>query len=94
MTTKTIALGQIVSTRGVVDHMTESKISQVVLNELITRHQKGDWGDIPEEDREVNEQAVTNGERVMSSYMLGDKKIWIITEWDRSVTTVLFPDEY
>lgn len=41
-----------------------------------------------------NNEAVKNGERILAAYMYGDTKIWIITEWDRSATTILFPEEY
>ena len=52
-------------------------------------------GDVCEEDRQQNERAVTTGERVLSSYRLGNgQRVWILTEADRSVTTILLPDEY
>ena len=61
----------------------------------VTRHLAGDWGDLCDEDRVANEQALAEGGRLFSSYTQeGDQKIWIITEWDRSVTTVLLPEEY
>lgn len=51
-------------------------------------------GKIPDDDKDVNNEAVKNGdEGIMSSYTIGDSKIWIMTEWNRSVTTVLFPEE-
>lgn len=56
-----------------------------------------DWGDVCTEDWESNDEAVRNGERILAAYKHGEHpewRIWIITEWDRSVTTILFPDEY
>lgn len=60
----------------------------------LTRHQKGDWGDLCDEDREANDYALEHGERLLSAYTSGETCFWIITEWDRSATTVLLPDEY
>ena len=58
-------------------------------------HQLGKWGDICEEDRQANDDALLNEGRLMSVYKAGDETVfWIITEWDRSVTTVLLPEDY
>lgn len=86
-------LGQVVVTPGAVDLLDRSGTN---LNRLLHRHQFGDWGDICVSDMHVNSMAVHNGERVLSTYELGPRKerIWIITEWDRSVTTALLPEEY
>ena len=62
--------------------------------ECLQRHQAGDFGDLDEEDRKLNEEALRNGERIMSVYKRGKNTIWIITEHDRSRTTILFPSEY
>lgn len=62
--------------------------------ELITRHVTGDWGDIEEEDKQSNEEAVKEGYRILSAYLLGNEKIYIITEHDRSLTTVMLASEY
>jgi hypothetical protein len=62
---------------------------------LLDRHAAGDWGDLAQTDKDSNECAVTAGDdRILSAYGKGDAKLWIITEWDRSVTTILRPDEY
>lgn len=83
------ASGQIVMTRAVAG-------TEFNPMELLRRHLSGDWGDVCEEDAALNEQGLKNGERLMSVYKdVGlDEPIWIITEWDRSVTTVLFPSDY
>jgi len=61
----------------------------------LVRHTAGDWGDVDEHDRRENELSLIHGLRLLSAYILNSgTKIWIITEADRSVTTVLLPDEY
>ena len=62
----------------------------------LQRHLNGDWGDLCDDDRRQNDAALKSGEdRLFSSYQVtSDLKIWIITEWDRSVTTLLLPEEY
>lgn len=61
---------------------------------LIRRHLNQDWGDVCEEDKQSNNQALINGGRLLSSYKLGEETVWIITEADRSATTILLPSEY
>jgi hypothetical protein len=62
---------------------------------LVLRHSEGDWGDVSADDWKANDDALTSGERLFSAYDIGaGKRIWIITEADRSSTTVLLPDEY
>lgn len=60
---------------------------------LLDRHSSRDWGDICIEDALANDYAVEHGEQVQSSYMMFKINVWIITEWDRSVTTVLAPSD-
>jgi len=88
-------MGKIVMTRGVNDEIADNaNFSKFVLNSL-KRHAQCDWGDLGREDTASNDSALKNGDRLFSSYIEeGLKKIWIITEHDRSVTTILFPDEY
>jgi hypothetical protein len=63
--------------------------------ELLARHQSGDWGEMPPEDARENELSVKQGFRIMSAYTLSSgEKVWVITEADRSATTILLPDEY
>ena len=62
---------------------------------IFQRHVLGDWGDINQEDKKTNDLAVEMGERILSGYTLPDgTKVWVITESDRSATTILLPDEY
>jgi hypothetical protein len=86
------ALGQVVATPGSLKAMTELDISPL---ELVHRHATGDWGDLGAEDQHQNQIAIRSSLRVFSSYKLSaSTKIWIITEADRSSTTLLLPDEY
>ena len=87
-----LELGRIVATPGALDAL--SRNGQFP-STFIFRHSVGDWVELSAHDWEVNEQAVRNGERVLSAYILKDKtKIWIITEADRSMTTILLPEDY
>ena len=58
------------------------------------RYQNCDWGELCEEDKAINEDALKYGNRLFAKYETSEGPIYIITEWDRSVTTILFPDEY
>ncbi|WP_340642479.1 type I restriction endonuclease subunit M [Photobacterium damselae] len=84
-------LGDIVVTRGV-DAFLDGKHEALI--PMINRHINCDWGNCPKEDAISNNWATHKGERILSSYELNGENIWIITEWDRSVTTILFPSEY
>jgi hypothetical protein len=65
------------------------------LSEFFLRHQGGDWGDIHPEDKGLNEAALEHGERIFSVYKEpGDLMFWVITEWDRSATTVMLSEDY
>lgn len=85
-------LGQIVATPGALE--TLEAIGQDPM-ELIKRHVTGDWGDLVDEDKKENELSLKEGYRLLSAYVLANKvKVWIITEADRSATTILLPEEY
>ena len=89
-------LGQVVATRGVYAMVGEDiKFNQFVAKSF-ERHCNGDWGDLDEEDKKANDFALRNGDdRLFSKYVFNEEvSIYIITEWDRSCTTILFPDEY
>ena len=89
--------GQLVMTRGVNDKVADdSKFARFVMDSL-KRHINCDWGDMCQEDKEENNLALKEGGlRIFSAYNDSGElpKIWIITEADRSATTLLFPDEY
>ena len=81
--------------RLVVTSNAEAELNHEDIHNSINRHLSGDWGDLCPEDNEANENALLYGGRLFSSYH--DRtgvKFWIITERDRSATTVLLPDEY
>lgn len=85
-------LGQILMTPRAIEALHANNQLPI---DFIKRHIKGDWGEICPCDSEANEQALEYGSRILSSYLLKDKtKIWIITEADRSATTILLPSEY
>lgn len=90
-----IRIGQLVATRGVAYEMEKDKEFERFVRKSFSRHATGDWGDMCEEDKAINDYALEHGERLFSSHNYNeDTKIWIITEWDRSATTILFPSEY
>lgn len=88
-------LGQIVVTRGIHNRIADDAKFAKFITESFTRYIRCDWGELCEEDRAMNNLAVKNNDdRILAKYSFNDKDIYIITEWDRSVTTILFTDEY
>ena len=85
-------LGQLVGTPGALQALEEAEQHPF---ELIHRHVAGDWGELDEEDKRENDLSVEQGFRIISAYTLNTGvKVWVITEWDRSATTILLPSEY
>jgi hypothetical protein len=92
MSKKLFPLGQVVATPGALEAMREADDESTL---YLLRHQTGDWGDLDEEDKAENEFSLMRDLRLFSAYHLKDGvKIWVITEADRSATTVLLPSEY
>lgn len=99
-----LTLGRVLTTRGVMQAMSGLKIDgsdwDAVgwLTNCLTRHRTGDWGNVCPEDAALNDEALVTGKRIVSCYMAPSDcqfaKVWIITEADRSATTVLLPEEY
>ena len=88
-------LGNKVVTCGISDAMKNDDKFCAEVMVATNRYVKCDWGDLCDEDKEMNDRAVMNGDdRILAAYNTSKGKIWIITEWDRSCTTVLFPNEY
>jgi hypothetical protein len=94
-------LGRIVVSNGLFYHIKDSPRLEAFMMECLKRHTRQDWGDLDAEDRNHNQWSLNNGERILSSYNIPatcpetrDGKLWIITERDRSYTTLLFPSDY
>ena len=86
------AIGALCSTPGALAALEQANVAGVI---LLMWHATGDWGEMDEDDRRANELAVAEGSRVFSSYTLATgAKVWVITEADRSSTTLLLPEEY
>lgn len=82
--------GTIVATIGALQAADRTQIAA-----LLARHLSGDWGDLGDEDKQANEDALKHGDRLVSKYELTPgTELYVITEWNRSQTTVLCPDEY
>lgn len=83
-------LGQLVATPNALANVSHEEIQA-----SLSRHVRGDWGDCCTEDSAANDAALREGSRLFSVYHTANQtKFWIITEWDRSVTTVLLPEDY
>ena len=94
------SLGQTVMSRSIADHVGVSDKFSSFVFKCMFRHKACNWGDLDPEDVEANNQALEYGSRILSSYKIpfsfgfDHSKVWIITEADRSVTTILFPSDY
>lgn len=90
MIASSFPLGQLLATPGAL-----AKVHGQDLNACLQRHCRCDWGDLCQEDRAQNDRALRQGGRLFSAYTgRNGVRFWIITECDRSVTTVLLPEEY
>jgi hypothetical protein len=84
-------LGRLVATPAALDAMESNGINPAV---LLKRHLNGDWGDMCKQDQTLNDAAISDGTRILSSYVVGSVKVWVITEADRSSTCILLAEEY
>ncbi len=84
-------MGRTVATPGALSTMQNLNINP---STLLSRHIYGDWQEMDVEDQESNRDSLTNGSRIFSAYSFDDVKFWVITEADRSSTTILLPEEY
>ncbi len=91
-------IGRLVATKGVNDLSNANHEFSNFMAKCFSRYEACDWGDLCDSDRKQNDRAVKTGnERIMAAYKHPtheEWRLWIITEWDRSVTTILFPSEY
>ena len=86
-----LPLGHVVATPGALEVVRDHGLDIVG---LLHRHRAGDWGAVSDHDAQANDHAVEHGARVLSAYETAGGRLWIITEADRSATTVLLPSEY
>lgn len=92
MTEPRFSLGRIVATPGAIEAL---EAAGQIPWDFLGRHLKGDWGELDEEDKAENEASLKRGSRLLSAYHTKNgRKLWVITEADRSVTTLLLPEEY
>ena len=87
-------LGHLVITSAAAEWLEERAGRADAVNSCIGRHSEGDWGEVSDADAAANNAAISDGERLLSSYEVDGRGLWVITEADRSVTTVLFPEDY
>jgi hypothetical protein len=86
------SIGQTVATPGALDALVATGENPQT---FLDRHVAGDWGEVDAEDQQANQDALLHGERLLSAYRTSSGvRIWVITEADRSVTTILLPEEY
>ena len=86
-----LPLGQVLATPGALQLLRDAGEDP---SGYLARHASGDWGELDAQDRRENGLALEHERRVLSSYSVGEGKVWIITEADRSVTTILLPEDY
>lgn len=98
MSDATFRLGKLVATPGAIEALEAAGQDP---QHFLSLHQSGAWGDLDHDDRRLNDEAIAHEgdldrqQRVLSSYRTSlNTKIWVITEWDRSTTTILLPEEY
>lgn len=87
-------LGTLSVTQGISAKAKANRKFLAEINEAFIKYVQYDWGDTHLEDAKSNDEAIKNGDRVLAAYKTSQGKIWIVTEADRSATTILFPDEY
>lgn len=93
MKTAKFKLGQVVITASIATLMKADPEFDRFVKISLDRFKQGDWGVLCDEDKANSDKAVTNDQMIMGAYARCGVEIWIITEWDRSVTTILFPHE-
>ncbi len=72
----------------------KTTLSSPTILDALQRHATGDWGSLTADDMELNDEALRDGDRIHSAYGEGPQRFWIITESDRSATTILMPEDY
>ena len=90
------SLGRMLATSGALTLLTSNSTDAL---KFFLRHQAGDWGDVDDDDKAANNEALQSGARLLSAYVVGEGRVWVITEAQgddghRSATTLLLPEEY
>ena len=86
--------GELIATYAINEMLHNSQEEHDFITNSIRRHISGDWGDLKQQDKEANDDAVINGGHILSAYIQDDVKIWINTTADRTATVIMFPHEY
>lgn len=87
-------LGKTVMTRRIANLIDKNENFSKDIIKALRRYINKDWGELCQDDKEANDLALKTNDRLLATYNTVEGKIYIITEWDRSYTTILFPDEY
>lgn len=87
-------MGNLYQTMGINSAIQNAPSLSEELSNCLRLFANGDWGDMDTEDCKLNDEAIANGDRIFGAYETSVGRIWIITESDRSATTILFPHEY
>lgn len=85
------SIGNVVATPGALDLLDRAGCNA---SALLAMHQRGEWGDVCADDAAENNRSILAGNRLISAYTLCKERLWVVTECDRSVTTLLLPEEY
>ena len=88
------SLGKLVMARGIANEIKNNPSYKEEILDCLTRYLIGDWGSLCDEDKKSNELAIENNSRILAKYTTHSGIIYIITEWDRSYTTIMFTNEY
>ena len=86
--------GKIYMTKGINDTIADNEQFSKEVVQALQKYKSHNWGDLCEEDKQLNDEAIINGDRIVAAYKTSQGKIYIITEHDRSATTILFAEEY
>lgn len=93
--TRKFKLGQVVMTRNISDEISDDTNFSEEIGKCLKRYINCDWGEMEKEDKEMNNNAVKNNDdRIFAAYRTSKGKVYIITEWDRSYTTIMFASDY
>ena len=87
-------IGRFVMTKGIANEIDNNPSYQNEILDCLTKYLSGHWGSLCDDDKQANELAIKNNDRILAKYITSSGSIYMITEWDRSYTTVMFVEEY